>query len=114
MAGGSRAVFIQLVVDVGDAVAGFVAGSGGVQVEKAFDQSTYTTERLEELFGNLLLGIIVVVAVVTFLMGWRSAVLVSSSIPLVGAATLFLVSVLGGQLHQMLQYLPIHHLLNLI
>lgn len=109
---GKRAVFVGVRMDektqvsgwteaVDRAVAEFIAGSGGVGVEKAFDQSTYTTERLEELFGNLLLGIIVVVAVVTFLMGWRSAVLVSSSIPLVGAATLFLVSVLGGQLHQM-------------
>ncbi|MEO0688677.1 MAG: efflux RND transporter permease subunit [Pseudomonadota bacterium] len=109
---GKRAVFIGVRMDAQTQVAGwtqaidaqvgkFVAAGGGVSVEKAFDQSEYTTARLEELFGNLMLGIIVVVAVVTVLMGWRSAILVSSSIPLVGAATLFLVSVFGGQLHQM-------------
>jgi len=73
----------------------------GVELSIVFDQSEYTIERLRELALNLLLGVGVVMVVILLTMGFRSALVVGSAIPLVAAATLFGVLLSGGQLHQM-------------
>ncbi|QLC26010.1 efflux RND transporter permease subunit [Parasphingopyxis algicola] len=73
----------------------------GIILSETFDQSHYTVERLGDLGFNLLLGAIVVMLVVLAVMGWRSALIVSSSLPLVGATVLLLVMMMGGALHQM-------------
>jgi multidrug efflux pump subunit AcrB len=73
----------------------------GVELSVVFDQSAYTIERLRELAFNLLLGVGVVMVVIFLTMGFRSALVVGSAIPLVAAATLFGVLLSGGQLHQM-------------
>jgi len=54
----------------------------GITLDPLFDQSEYTERRLGELFENLYLGAALVTLVVLFLMGWRSAVLIGSSLPL--------------------------------
>ena len=74
---------------------------GGIAVDAVFRQSGYTTARLAELAQNLVLGCVVVMAVILLTMGWRRALIVGSSLPLTAAATLFVVSSQGGQLHQM-------------
>lgn len=74
---------------------------GGVSLVTTFDQSRYTEERLGSLAGNLLAGAVVIMSVVLVIMGWRSALLVGSALPLVSGATLFLLLVSGGSLHQM-------------
>ncbi|MEM6916260.1 MAG: efflux RND transporter permease subunit, partial [Verrucomicrobiota bacterium] len=110
---GNRAVIVstRIVegqrVDLWDAAAGevleeFKEGLGSaVTVETVFRQNDYTTARLGELAGNLFLGGMVVMIVIFFTMGWRRSLIVSSAIPLTAAATLFVVSMQGGALHQM-------------
>ena len=73
----------------------------GIAVETVFDQNLYTSERLGTLTGNLLAGAGVIMAVVFFFMGWRSSLIVGAALPLVSGATLFLLMVAGGSLHQM-------------
>ncbi len=73
----------------------------GIEVETVFNQNGYTTARLGELAGNLLLGALVVFLVIFFSMGWRSSLIVSSALPLTAAMTLFVVALSGGKLHQM-------------
>ncbi|MEM6279989.1 MAG: efflux RND transporter permease subunit, partial [Verrucomicrobiota bacterium] len=110
---GNRAVIVstRIVegqrVDLWDAAAGevleeFKEGLGSaITVETVFRQNDYTTARLGELAGNLFLGGMVVMIVIFFTMGWRRSLIVSSAIPLTAAATLFVVSMQGGALHQM-------------
>jgi multidrug efflux pump subunit AcrB len=73
----------------------------GVVLDEVFAQNDYTSERLGELALNLLLGAVVVVVVVLVTMGWRSALITGSALPLTAAAVLFLVSASGGAIHQM-------------
>jgi multidrug efflux pump subunit AcrB len=73
----------------------------GVEFDIIFDQSQYTRQKLDELTGNLLAGAAVVVLVIFLMMGWRSALLVSSSLPLVTGLTLFLLGVFDIKIHQM-------------
>jgi multidrug efflux pump subunit AcrB len=110
---GQRAIFVAARlgenqrVDQWDArvdrvVTDFRDRSGsGIAVEAVFRQSDYTTERLAELAENLVLGCGVVMAVILLTMGWRRAMIVGAAVPLTAAATLFVVSAGGGQLHQM-------------
>ena len=72
----------------------------GVAYEVIFDQSIYTEERLSSLVGNLLLGSALVVGVLFFMMGWRSALIVASALPLTVAAVLAQLNWLGVPLHQ--------------
>ncbi len=73
----------------------------GIDLDLMFDQSHYTTERLDSLGVNLLVGALSVVAVVFVMMGWRSAILVASALPLSIAITLAGLMVLRIPLHQM-------------
>lgn len=110
---GDRAVIVsaRIVegqrVDQWDEAAGkvleeFRDGLGSaITVETVFRQNNYTTARLKELATNLVLGGLVVMIVIFLTMGWRRSLIVSSAIPLTAAATLFVVSVQGGALHQM-------------
>lgn len=72
-----------------------------VVIDQIFDQSSYTTERLSNLTNNLLLSALVVLAVVLMLMGWRSALAVGISIPLVLSLVAFTMYLRGYPMHQM-------------
>lgn len=72
-----------------------------LRVDVAFDQSEYTSERLGELWFNLLLAVVIVWGVVFVLMGWKAAWIVAAAIPLTAGLTLFAVASGGGALHQM-------------
>ncbi len=113
LADGSRAVYVAARVQ-GDrrvdqwaqaanaAVDEFRSGiGGGIEVDVLFDQNGYTSDRLGELSGNLLLGALVVLAVVFVTMGWRSSLIVGLALPLTASLTLFVVALNGGKLHQM-------------
>ena len=54
----------------------------GVELQVTFDQSLYVSRRLDGLFKNLLLGAILVAGSTLILMGWKSALVVSSTLPL--------------------------------
>jgi len=113
LTGGRRTVLVAARVEPGRQVDRWIEGArervdafrlragGGMRVDGVFDQSDYTVERLLSLATNLLLGAVVVVAVVVVTMGWRSALLVGSALPLVSCWTLFGVLLSGGALHQM-------------
>jgi len=72
----------------------------GVRYEILFDQSAYTEERLTNLVGSLLGSATLVVAVLFFMMGIRSAILVAAALPLTVSMALGGMNVLGVPLHQ--------------
>ncbi|MEM7588039.1 MAG: efflux RND transporter permease subunit, partial [Acidobacteriota bacterium] len=74
--------------------------AGGVGVERVFDQSFYTLSRLGTLVQNLILGGCIVVGVILFTMGWRSALLVAAAVPLSASSVLFGLNLSGVPLHQ--------------
>jgi len=73
---------------------------GGIEIGVLFDQSGYTQARLTELGGNLLAGVAVVMLVVFLTMGWRSALIVGSALPLSAALTLLGLDIFGQEIHQ--------------
>lgn len=75
--------------------------AGPLRVETVFDQSKYTNERLNGLAKNLLMSAGIVFLVLFFTMGWRSAVVVGTAIPLTVCLVLILFNVFGHPLHQM-------------
>ncbi len=75
--------------------------NGSVSASVVFEQNQYTSARLIELSGNLLLGCIVVVLVIFLFMGYRAAWIVSLALPLTAAFTLFSLSLFNVQIHQM-------------
>lgn len=72
-----------------------------LETRLVFDQAGYTTARLGELAGNMLMGIGLVVAVLFLSMGWRAALIVSLVIPLAGLIALTLMQWSGIPIHQM-------------
>ncbi len=54
----------------------------GTDLQLIFDQSRYVNNRLNNLFKNLILGALCVVGSTVFMMGWKSALIVGSSLPL--------------------------------
>ncbi len=73
----------------------------GLDVVNVLDQSKYVGKRLETLTWNLAIGGLAVCMVVWLLMGWRSAVIVASALPLTMLTVLFLMRVGGIPVHQM-------------
>ncbi|MEM9174948.1 MAG: efflux RND transporter permease subunit [Myxococcota bacterium] len=72
----------------------------GVGYSILFDQSGYTEARLADLVTNLALGATIVVAVLFFMMGFRSALVVASILPLTLLLVLIELKWLEIPLHQ--------------
>ncbi|MGB3239969.1 MAG: efflux RND transporter permease subunit [Geitlerinemataceae cyanobacterium] len=73
----------------------------GLDARFIFSQSGYVEARLKDLIFNLFLGALLVFGVTLFVMGWQSAVVVASALPLSGSAVLGLMKLLEIPLHQM-------------
>lgn len=73
----------------------------GVRLETVFDQSVYTELRLSSLVWNLVVGVALVMGVLLWVMGWRSALLVGLALPLASLMVLSGMRALGVPLHQM-------------
>lgn len=73
----------------------------GIKVEVVFDQSRYTEARLNGLAQNLGYSALIVFAVLFFTMGWRSALVCGTAMPLTVALVLILFNIFGQPLHQM-------------
>lgn len=73
----------------------------GVRLEVLFDQSRYTEARLAALAVNFATSALLVVAVLFFAMGLRSALIVGSALPLTTFGVLAAMRALGVPLHQM-------------
>lgn len=85
-----------------DAVSRFAADvPPGIKVEVVFDQSRYTEARLNGLAQNLGYSALIVFAVLFFTMGWRSALVCGTAMPLTVALVLILFNIFGQPLHQM-------------
>ncbi len=74
---------------------------GGIALTRIFDQTAYTEARLADLVQNLLVGLGLVVAVLFLTLGWRSALSVTLTLPLVSAACLAVLGGMGVPIHQM-------------
>lgn len=73
----------------------------GVTLDTLFRQDDYTGARLDDLFDNLYLSAALVMLVILLTMGWRSALLVGSALPLSALAVVAGMNLLGIPLHQM-------------
>ena len=73
----------------------------GVELTVAFEQNRYVETRLANLLTNLLLSSLAVIVVILAMMGWRSALLVSSALPLAGLMVLAGLRFLEIPIHQM-------------
>jgi multidrug efflux pump subunit AcrB len=109
---GSRSILVaaylepELQVDSWDvraqaAVQAFADATPGAEVEIVFAQSDYVTKRLFGLAQNLFFSALIVFAVLFLMMGWRSALIVGSALPLTVLLCLFLINTYGEPLHQM-------------
>ena len=75
--------------------------SANVEIQWLFDQEGYTTQRLSDLVGSLLLGFIIILLVLMLTLGLRNAVIVSISLPLTALFTLACMKYIGLPIHQM-------------
>ncbi|QDV70375.1 Cobalt-zinc-cadmium resistance protein CzcA [Rosistilla carotiformis] len=73
----------------------------GISICRVMDQSGYVSARLESLLANLAMGGVAVCAVILCLMGWRSAIVVASALPLTMLTVLFGMHLLKIPVHQM-------------
>ena len=73
----------------------------GVGVDTILEQSKYVDERLGSLLVNLLLGAGAVSIVILMMMGWRSAFIVTLTLPLASLMVLFFLRASGIPIHQM-------------
>jgi multidrug efflux pump subunit AcrB len=55
---------------------------GGVELQSLLIQNNYVSARIDDLIWNLVMGLCVVSLVTLLMMGWRSAMIVSLSLPL--------------------------------
>lgn len=73
----------------------------GISATVIFDQNVYTGARMSDLAGNLLFALIIVLSVLVWFMGVRSAITVGIALPLSGAMVLFGMQALDIPMHQM-------------
>jgi multidrug efflux pump subunit AcrB len=73
----------------------------GVRLVKVFDQNNYVRTRLSDLLTNLCLGAVAVMIVIFLMMGWRSAVVVGSALPLSALMVLTGMRLMEIPIHQM-------------
>ena len=73
----------------------------GIDVEILVAQSDYVSKRLNGLALNLLNSALIVFAVLFLMMGWRSAIVVGTALPLTILLVLLLINIYGSPLHQM-------------
>jgi multidrug efflux pump subunit AcrB len=73
----------------------------GLKLEITYDQNSYAMSRLFDVTTNLAIGIMLVVLVLLFTLGWRAAVVVACILPLCGLISLTVMERMGMALHQM-------------
>ena len=75
--------------------------SDGLGLTTVLDQSLYVQQRLNGVIGNLLLSSALVIAVSLLMLGWRSALIVGSALPLATLMVFGTMKALEIPLHQM-------------
>ncbi|MEQ8972001.1 MAG: efflux RND transporter permease subunit [Coleofasciculus sp. C1-SOL-03] len=72
----------------------------GIGLQVIFNQNRYVEARLNDVINNLLLGAVLVVGVSFFIMGWKSALIVGSALPLSVLMVFGTMKLLAIPLHQ--------------
>ncbi len=72
-----------------------------LSIDQIFDQSRYTTERLQGVAWNMAQGMALVVLVLLVTLGWRPALLVALALPIVTLASFASMAFLKLPIHQM-------------
>ncbi|MCK5881652.1 MAG: efflux RND transporter permease subunit [Sinobacterium sp.] len=72
-----------------------------IQLETLFEQQRYTDERLGSLLNNVITGFVLIIAILLLTLGWRSALIVSISLPLTFLFALAAMRFNGLPIHQM-------------
>ncbi|TQV71099.1 efflux RND transporter permease subunit [Aliikangiella marina] len=72
-----------------------------IEHQLVFSQQSYTSQRLTEVFINMLIGVSLVVAVLLISMGWRAALVVAIVLPLTSLLSLSVLQFMGIPIHQM-------------
>lgn len=75
--------------------------SDGIRLQTVLDQSQYVQQRLNGVVSNLILGSALVIAVSLLMLGWKSALIVGTALPLATLMVFGSMNVLGIPLHQM-------------
>lgn len=75
--------------------------SDQIGMEIIFKQNAYMSTRLADLLSNIVLGALVVILIVLLTMGWKSAIIVGSVLPLSAAGSLFAFNFFSQSIHQM-------------
>ncbi|WP_306250735.1 efflux RND transporter permease subunit [Parvularcula sp. IMCC14364] len=75
--------------------------SQGIELRTIFDQAEYAGERFGTLILNLLFGVGLVVIILFFTLGFRSALLVTFAIPMTALASLMMMNLIGQPINQM-------------
>ena len=75
--------------------------SDGIGIQVVLDQSQYVKQRLNGAIANLLLGVVLAIAASVAILGWKSALLVGSALPLATLMVFGSMKALGIPLHQM-------------
>ena len=73
----------------------------GLQIDVAYDQSTYTEARLLGVATNILAGIAIVISVLFITLGWRAALVVAVSLPMCTLLSMLVLNYLDVALHQL-------------
>lgn len=75
--------------------------SDDIGLQTVLDQSQYVQQRLNGVVSNLILGSALVIAVSLLMLGWKSALIVGTALPLATLMVFGSMNVLGIPLHQM-------------
>lgn len=75
--------------------------SAGIEQRIIFNQADYANERFRSLLVNLLIGISLVVVILFFTLGFKSALVVTFAIPLTTLMSLTVMNFYGIPIHQM-------------
>ncbi len=73
----------------------------GISLDQLFDESRYVETRIDQLLSNLVAGALLVVAVTMITMGWRSALVVGTALPLTTFAVFGWMTIFEVPIHQM-------------
>lgn len=73
----------------------------GIKAEVIFNQDVYSTDRLSTLIRNILIGAGIIILIMIFMMGWRSAFLVATALPLTVLMVMAIFHFMNIPLHQM-------------
>ncbi|MEE8059449.1 MAG: efflux RND transporter permease subunit, partial [Pseudomonadales bacterium] len=72
-----------------------------IKLKTIFDQEHYTSNRLQQLTSNIVLGFLLIAAVLLFTLGWRAALIVAAALPLTALFAFACMNFTHLPIHQM-------------